>query len=234
MAIEATDILNLGAEFSSQSSSTIVDQSTRPEVTAADGDNACVSDPKNIITRYPYNYQHCGTTNGIKTDLGVVLTTFGEVVDSKFIDTLSLAFSNAGYPVLSGSAHNHASNPHTTGNLATFNVAPAIPDGQGVGVPVTDMAALATYAITFAATSKPSSATYDIAVRNHVDDLGAEGDHFQGQNSGCRVGVSITGFGVSGDVTFGAAWFVDSNENSDSNTESDQFTVSAYTYIDKI
>ena len=225
------------AEFSVQSSST---RETREYAMAmaADGDVACESSAFNVTTEYSADYKHCGTNNTLLVDAASVVTSptggifakFGAVADSKLITGIELSFDNKSLPALSITGHNHTNNAHAGTFERQFDVSGCIPAAQGYGVPTLGTG---DYAITIAATSAFTGATYSIACE-HMDTEDEGGDHFNGQNRTCRVDVTVEGIGVQGDVTLGANWIEDDNEDGDSNEGTDTFSVAAHLYVDAI
>jgi len=222
----ATDLFSVGAEASPQTSTTS-ETRERSLTLAADGDKACESSAYNVTTEYTADYQSCSTGSIVAT-LGTFLSTFGAVQDSKIITGIEITLSNKAYPSFSITGHNHASNPHTSGER-DFDASVSIPAQIGTGITMPMLAT--TKQISIAATSDVTGATFSIALE-HMDTEGADGNHFDGQNRTCRVEASLTGIGVEGDVTWAADWIVDDNSDTDSNQESDTFTTSAHMYID--
>lgn len=223
---EATDLFGLGSNFSIQSSST---RETRERAMSlkANGDVACESGEFNVTFEYENVAEHCGATAGTRSDLGAKLTGFGGVFDSKVLTSLEHTLNNKAIPSLTLQGHQHEENAHTTG-LRVYDVSALFPDGQGHGVDLSSLTA--DNAITISANGSFTGATFTASLE-HMDSEGADGDHFDGQNRTCKVEVRLEGLGAKSTVTLGANWILDDEEDSDSNQESDTFSITAHQYV---
>jgi len=90
VAVEASNLFNLGANFKVQNSASPHSQDNNT-VLDADGDVAC-SNQNNSITNYDNSFGYCNDTPDIKSDLGAILTAFGTILDSKMLDELTINF----------------------------------------------------------------------------------------------------------------------------------------------
>jgi len=221
VAITASDLFGLGANFHAQSS-TITTSQDWPEVFDADGDYACGSEVNNV-TRAQAEYGYCNDTPDIDTDLDTAMTTFGELLNSAYIpDNITVNFTAGEQATVSVTGHNHDSNAHVVDVLNTFDVSGIIPLGSGFGCPN-----IWTNADT---DSSPTSVTVSFTIE-HVDKNGADGEHWTGENIRCRVEASAEYIGSPTLTT--TDWYIDSEDASDSNADQDTYAISAHRYVDK-
>lgn len=162
-----------------------------------------------------------GASPDIVTSLGTILSTFGEVQNSKLPTILEIVFASGVGAEATIDGHDHTANSHAATTLRTADCSGIIPASSGVGVP--DL-------ITVAGTASPVSATLTINME-HIDKPGADGTHFEGQNMRCHVTLSIDYAGQPSGVTDGD-WLniilVKSNPNDDTPTS----TLTAEQWID--
>ena len=218
VAMQATDLFSLHANFKEQSSSDN-DAADFAQVPDANGDVAggCESAAFNNRNEYSMTANYCGTD--IVSDFGTFLTTFGEVQNSKAIEEIVVEFSNDAYPAVTVRGHNHDSNAHSS--LQDADVSSVIPASTG-GVGCPDI-------WTDAGTdSSPIGVTVTFGLE-HVDVNGEDGEHWVGDNKNFRADVTARYVGSPTLTTTG--WKVDSQESSDSNDEFDTFTITAHKYF---
>jgi len=216
--MQATDLFSLGANFDAQSSSDS-DMQDFASVADANGDvgGGCESAGENDRNEYSCPYGYCGSD--IVTDLGTVLTTFGEVVDSKALTELTVNFRLDAYPELTLTGHQHDNNAHTA--LDNADVSSVIPASTG-GVGCPD---IWTNADT---DSSPISVTVRFSLE-HVDRNDADNQHWVGANKNFRVDVTAEYIGTPSLTTTG--WKVDSVVSNDSNAEMDTTVYTAHKFF---
>lgn len=153
---------------------------------------------------YAASAEYNGADLGADTDLVLV----GGVMNSKFLDSFSLAFAVGQAIKLSMTGHQHPVNPHTTpvtpGDLlgylpALSDLLPAsVVSGQVPGtLASTDFNATANASLTAVALNFSAS---------HTDRPGNSGDHFVGSAYGGELEVSLTYIGVPTLPTTPAGW----------------------------
>lgn len=217
VTMQATLMFGLGATFHAQSSS---DNALKDyaQVLDANGDagGGCESGAMNSRNEYSCVAQYCGST--IRTALGTLLTTFGEVADSKAVDEITIVFKQDAQPEVTINGHNHTDNAHAA--LANADVSALIPDEGGVGVP--DFVANSNTDAT------PTSLTFRISL-THVDKQDADNKHWVGENQNFRVDVTAEYLGVPV-LTLGS-WVKDSDTTNDANTDFDTYSISAHQFI---
>lgn len=215
--MQASDLLALGANFKEQGSSDD-DREDFAQVADADGDVAggCNTSAENKRNEYSNDFGYCGTD--IVSDLGTMLTAFGEVVDSKAVTELTITFSQERQPELSFVMHNHDDNAHAA--LDNFDLSDAIPASTG-GVGCPDIWSNAD------TDSSPTSVTVRMAVE-HVDAQDKDNKHWVGASKNARVDVTAEYIGTPSLTT--TNWSVESEVDSDSNSEFDKTTVNAFRY----
>ena len=180
----------------------------------ASGDYLCSSE-YDLGINYAQSAMYCGGASpDIVTSLGIMLSTFGIVVNSKQPTKLDFTFEAGIQATLDVDGHQHDSNPHVVGTpLNTFNCSSIIPAASGLGVPVL-------IAITGDASEASASLSMEL---EHIDKPGADGTHFEGQNMRCHVTLSVDYAGQPATVVAGD-WLnvilVKSNPNDDTPTAS--------------
>jgi len=219
----ASDLFALPAAFNEQNSSTTVTRERDVNLDAS-GDLACESAEFNVTTNYSSTYQYCGTTLVTDALTEKVFTEFGDVLDSKLVDSIEVSFGNKTQPEITISGHNHSVNPHLLDTLRHFDISAIVPDAGGVGVP-------AVTGVTVAATNAPQSASISAAFE-HMDVEGADGDHFGGENRTCIVTLSMSGVGPASGITLASPWVADDVGDEDANTDPDSFSIAAHQYVD--
>ena len=241
MSFAATDLFSLGSDFSPQTSNTRGDGGQRAVVLAADGDMACESAAFDVITEYTAEYSHCGSSNGVTTDLNAVTTAptggplakFGCVMATALLTDIELSFSNNDFPSIRLTGHIHAANNHAGTDERQFNIGGICPNQQGLGISFLPFDNSGANEVSIAATSTVAEIVYSASL-THMESVGASGNHFRGQNRTCIVTIRLSGIGVQGDVTLGSNWISEDNEDADSNQDDDTFNLTAHQYIDAI
>ena len=165
-----------------------------------------------------------GALPDIVTALGVQLTTFGEVVDSKMPTKLDFTFEAGVGAMLTEEGHQHDDNPHVAAaGFAQFNCSSVIPASSGVGVPEL---------IAIVGTASPVNASLSMEIE-HIDKPGADGTHFEGQNLRCHITLSVDYAGQPDSVTAGD-WLNVIMAKSNPNDDTPTATVTAEQWIDAI
>jgi len=242
VALEATNLFSLSANFNTSASSTS-EGSTAVNVMDEVGNVACetiITD----ITNYTQSASYCGSD--FMTDIGTFLTKFGDVQNSKVVTGLTINMTAGGYVTIDITGHNHAENAHAAGlTLGYADVSDFLPheateafiSWDGFGIP-------ADYDITVGANSSSSSASVTFAM-NHVDQTDENGDHLVGKNitPRCELSMDFVGIPTSSTDTLLNADFAaatndmldavtDSVDSSDSNSDFDTFSFAAHAHTD--
>ena len=223
VAMAASDLFSLHANFKEQGSTTrtILDFS---QVADANGDvgGGCEDAGSNSRLEYTGNYKYCGTD--IVSDAGVLLSTFGEVMNSKAVTEAVFEFSQEAQIMLALTGHQHGDNTHEAQNnfdCSATTIIPATTGGIGVPAFVSDAGT----------NSSPRRATLRISVE-HDDAQDSANAHWVGNNKNCRIDLSIEYIGTPSLTTTG--WKVDSAGADDSNSEFDTYAIEMHKYITRI
>lgn len=229
VALEASDLFALGANFHEQGSSS---PATRDAANVLDSvGNVQCENMINARTDYTNSFAYCNAVPDIKTDLGTHLTTFGDVFDSKIITQLVINFPGPGQQAtVDVTGHNHDDNAHATGLLVgRADVSAAVPASSGLGVP--------NFGLTLGVNATPVSATVTFTM-NHVEREETTGDHWVGKNITPRAELSLEILGLPTSQTVAAiesdltGWTVDTNGPSDANQDFDTFAITAHRHFD--
>lgn len=217
--ITAVDYFNAAAAFKVQNSSTEELREFDP-VVGANGEYAC-SQEYNDGDAYMSEYRYCSDTPDIDTDLGTLIEQFGAVADSKAPTEMRIHFEAGQSATVTIDGHQHDTNPHTS--IVGWDASGIIPAASGIGVPTL---------ITVAGTASPVSA--DLVINaNHVDKMGADGEHFHGQNVGpCRVQLTVNYEGQISGATAGN-WLNILISKSDDNQDTPTSSLTAEQYADQ-
>ena len=216
MAIEATDLFGLGANFSPQSSSTGTNED---RATALDekGDLACesmVNERDELSTEYTY----CGTD--IRSDLGAFLTAFGNVVSGKIITGISIQFEAGSQPTVSVTGTDY---PATSASINNADVSAAVPAAGGVTVPTLT-------GVTLGAAATPISLSVNLSL-NHIPAVGSDGEVFTAENITFIAESECEYLGVPTTYDPVTDWTTDSTSESDSNSDHDRASWSGHRYF---
>ena len=103
--MEATNLFGLGANFNPQTSNADLREDAA-NIMDATGNIECET-MVNERTEYSNSFAYCNGTPDIKTDLATLLTKFGDVHDSKKVDTLTINFEKGQYATVDIAGHNH-------------------------------------------------------------------------------------------------------------------------------
>ena len=234
-----SNLFSLAAAFTTQSSTT---SHTTTEVTTLDatGNVECEQSIGGTTT-YTQSAQYCGSD--FVGDLGTMLTTFGEVANSKLVTGLTINMSAGQYATIEVTGHNHDANAHATqgryadvSNFLPHETDEAFAAWDGFGVPDWD--------ITVGDNASPSSATVTFSI-THTDVDDEAGDHLVGISitPKCELSMQFEGTPTSTtaaalETNFDAATNdvlsaqVDSVDSSDGNTTFDTFAFTAHAYTD--
>lgn len=215
--IGATDLFGLGSNFSPQSS----DSSIRKDrSTAFDeaGDLACES-MINQRTEYETPYEYCGTD--IVTDLGTILTQFGEVASSKVITGISISQERGSRPQVTIRGVQYPSAVTAIGNADVSSLLPS--SWGGVTVPTLGGVTIGD--------ATPISLSVDIGL-NHVAEQGADGEVFVAENINFLVEASAEYLGVPSAYTSVTGYTTDESSESDSNNQHERASWGGHAWVD--
>lgn len=220
---DATDLFSLGGSFRVQSSTTTT-RNNYATVEDASGDNSCESDALDVTFEYSATYKYCGSTLGSDLDTAL-LDSFGQVKNSKLVDSVGIRFSSGEAVEITVNGHNHSSNAHDAATNA-----PATFDGGSI-ITTTD----GTYGVEdFLAIGSGDSCVISADVTfelDHVDRLDSSGDHAAGENMNGRVTCTLEYLGgVTGSPT---GWVVDDTTLSDENADFDTASVTAHKFLSR-
>ena len=219
-----TDHFSAGANFHEQRSTLTIEE-TNAMILDALGNKECETSGLNTLTRYENEYAYCNAIPDIATDLGVLLTSFGEVAGSAKVDELSIHFEEGQYATVTIRGHQHAEAPHSTlEGLA--DVSAAVVAAAGFGVPIITGQVPG-------ADATPIS--MDITFRaTHVDRTGADGNHFAGKSITFRADATTTWLGIP-TTALPTNWTTDSvtgATGNDSNQDFDEFVWTGHIFFD--
>lgn len=154
----------------------------------------------------------------------LTLPSVGTVVNGAHIDSISVAYSQTGFPTLTVSGHKHLDgNAHVAGGCRTYAASvqlPAVEFGVPSVIPNVGTGAGNAFALDDEAEIGMRSLTYTLGLQ-HVDDLDGQGEHLAGDNyDGVEtLAIELTGTGTLGtDFEIGDDWFDDSIGETPSNT----------------
>ena len=226
--MEASTLFGAGANFNPQSSSSSV--GVQPaNIMDATGNIQCET-MVNEMTTYNNSLAYCNATPAIGADLATLATNFGDVHDSKKVDTLSINFEKGQYATVDITGHNHTANAHVAGlPMGYADVSASIPGSAGFGCP--------DFGLALGANATPISATLSFS-NNHIDREGADGNHWQGKNTTPRAELSLTVEGLPTTTTIAAAevdlsgWTCDSVEATDGNQDFDGYVFNLHRHYD--
>jgi hypothetical protein len=227
--MEASDLFGLGANFNEQTSNSDL-RLDAANIMDKSGNIECET-MVNERTEYSNPFAYCNAVPDIKTDLATMLTKFGDVHDSKKVDTLSINFEKGQYATLDVAGHNHTVNPHVAGYDDGYcDASGTIPDDSGFGVPSFD--------VTMGDNASPISAAVSLS-GNHIDREGADGNHWQGKTTTFRAELTLTTEGVPTDITvaaveLGSNWTVDSINATDGNQDFDGYVYTLHRHFDAV
>ena len=228
--MEASTLFGMGANFNPQNSNSDL-RLDAANIMDATGNNQCET-MTNERTEYANSFAYCNTTPAIVTDLATLLTKFGDVHDSKKVDTLTINFEKGQYATVDVAGHNHSDEPHVAGlpdGYCDVSSTDVIPAGAGFGVP--------DWTIVMGANATPISATVAFS-GNHIDREGADGNHWHGKTTTYRAELTLTTEGVPTSITVAAietdatGWTVDSINATDGNQDFDGYVFTMHRFFD--
>ena len=215
VGFEASDLFAAGVNFHEQSSSSITNE-TNAFMLDAQGNQECITTGLNTMTEYSNEFAYCNSTPDIATDLGTLLTKFGDVHDSKKVTGLTINYTAGEYATVSIDGHDHAENNHSAGIAEGYaDVSGAVPASSGFGVPTWT-------GQTTGADCEIISATLTFSL-NHVDREGAAGNHFVGKSVTVKAELTIEAVGTP-TTALPTGWYTVSSGPSDSNQDFDTWT----------
>jgi len=215
VGFEASDLFALGANFHEQSSNSITVE-TNAFMLDKSRNQECITTGLNTMTNYDNEFAYCNATPDIKTDLGTHATQFGDVFDSKKMTQLVINYTAGEYATVTVNGHQHAENAHAAGFAEGFaDVSGAIPASSGFGVPTWT-------GQTTGADCEFNSATLTFS-GNHVDVVGADGNHFTGKTITIRAELTIEATGTP-TTPLPTGWNIVSQGPGDSSTAHDTWT----------
>ena len=207
MAIEATDLFSLGAQFNPQSSSSM-DRKDRATALDEKGNVNCESMTNNS-DEYSVEYTYCGTD--IKGDLGTLLTAFGNPSNSKLVTGIDISFQAGQQPTVSVRGVQY---PSTISSIQNADVSAAVPASAG-GVTVPDLTGN-----TMGTDASPISLSISLSL-NHVTAVGADGEVFTAENITFTAEADVEYLGVPTSYDAPTGWTTDEYGESDSNNDLD-------------
>jgi hypothetical protein len=218
--IGAVNHFGLDAKFGVKASETQEFQSFNP-VFDADGNYLCSAEWDNGDT-FSEEADYCGGgAPDIVTDLGTLLTAFGDVASAGVVTKLDVTFAAGIQANVKIEGHQHDTNPHIIETLRFADCSGIIPAASGLGVPEL---------IEVAGDVSPVNATVSFEME-HVDKPGASGVHFAGQNIRCKVSLSVDYEGHPTGVTAGD-WLNIILAKSSPNDETPTATLTCEQYVD--
>jgi len=220
-----TDHFGAGANFHEQRSTTTIEEKTTFILDAA-GNKECETDGLDTLTRYENEYAYCNASPDIVTDLGVLLTEFGDLHGSAKVDELNIHFEEGQYATVTIRGHQHAESAHVDDEGLADVSGCGLPADAGFGVPLLTGQVLGADA---------SGISLDLTFRcTHVDRTGADGNHFAGKSVTFRGDVSETFLGIP-TTPEATGYSTDSKSDAtgnDSNVDFDEFTYTAHKFYD--
>ena len=241
VALEATNLFSLSANFNTSASSTS-EGSTAVNVMDEVGNVECetiITD----ITNYTQSASYCGSD--FVTDMGTFLTQFGDAQNSKVVTGLTINMTAGGYVTIDITGHNHAENAHEAGlSLGYADVSDFLPHEVGEAFESWNGFGVPDFGVTTGSDTSASSATVTFAM-NHVDQTDENGDHLVGKNitPRCELSMDFVGIPTSNTKTLLNADFdgntndmlgcvTDSVDSNDSNSDFDTFSFTAHAHTD--
>jgi hypothetical protein len=190
IAILAPDILNLsGSSFNPQNA--LVQKANK--VWKVKGEEGLVEGIDSVVgadVLYTMSYRYCGTA--LRTDLGALLTAFGDVVNGGAysyltVNGLTIVYEAAKYPLIVFRGHQHQQNNHTVSFSKTTDISGLVPQ-SAFGVP--------DFGITMGSNASPVTAVFN-AAHGHADVYAEDGTHEYGDNTkeltyGLEMGIAGT------------------------------------------
>lgn len=218
MAILATDLFTLGANFLEQSSESM-DKKDRSTALDEKGDVACESMTNNS-DEFSNEFKYCGSD--IKTDLGSFLTTFGAPSNSKLITGIDISFQAGQQPTVSVRGLQY---PTAITSIQNADVSAAVPSSSG-GVTVPTLTG-----VTLGAAASPISLNISFSL-NHISAIGADGEVFTAENTTFTAEADAEYLGVPTTYDTVTSWTTDSYGESDSNSDHDRAKWTGHQYFD--
>jgi len=238
ISIEPTNVFQLSANFKTSKSTDGLKVNNAQALDEA-GNVACQRNTGGQ-TDLTQEAKYCGSD--FVTDLGTILTKFGDVHGAGILTGLTITPALADYVSISLAGHQHAVNPHVAGLTNGYvDVSDFLPhelteafkswDGFGIpdfGIAIGDDAAIASCSIAF-------------SFGAHPDPMDQNGDHLIGKNltPKCDLNMSFVGIPTSNTRALIEADLaantnhmftplVDSTDASDSNVDYDAFSFVAH------
>ncbi len=218
VGLGATDIWALGADFACQDTSGSTGDQSQDIVTVldGDGDQAAQTGFENK-TEFRASYKYTGTD--LASDLAVKI---GEIVESKFIDNISIKFETRAAVTVDISGHQHDTNPHVTGATGTFDgfdmILSTLIGSSVAGWGVPDDKPL----VNSDTDSIVTSMTLNFILEHIDDDDGVAGAHWVGSTINGHVECDMEFLGEPTLVTTG--WLQASKGPSEGNQKHDTFS----------
>ena len=217
----AVDVFSANANFEEQDDSSILNE-TSANMLDSSGNSEVETTGLNTTTEYSVSYKYKGVA--LATDLGTLLTKFGDVHGSGKVTALSINFRAGDYPTVTVTGHNHTENAHTAQLPEGYaDVSAAVPASAGFGVPTPT-------GQTWGANATGQSLTISFSCQ-HVDREDYAGNHFVGKNITVRAEMSMEWLGTptTPDAT---GWTLDSKGDNDANTDYEGYVYTAHRYFD--
>ena len=185
ISLQTADIFGLGSNFGLRRAN----RNKAQEMIASYGHTAYVVASDSLESRINYSQDagYCGSA--LRTDLGALATSFGQVATggdyNVVLTDLSASWSAGNYTAITLSGHNHESNAHSSMSV-TKDISSVIPQ-DGFGVP--------DFGITLGSNCSPFSASLTISIE-HFDVNDSDRTHIHGENTekvSCTLDMVFTG-----------------------------------------
>lgn len=222
LGYETTDIFSLGTDFSPQTTTTTTTR-TLVETLAADGDVACTPD-HDARTEISAEYKVCSKDvgGGVTTLLDTKLSQFGGLIGGYVVSEIEVEYSNTDLPTVRISGWVSDTNTPVA-NARVVDVSALFPNQNGIGITAPSGFTVNDAQIT----SLTMTATLEL-----MENLGADGEYFEHQNRTFKVKAAVSGIGEYGEIVLTDDWIFEDKDNTDSNSESDTFSINCYQNVD--
>lgn len=198
IAMEASDLLSLHANFKPQGSTTVTPSKT---IEALDelGNIACQRTIEDVIN-YTNSFTYCGTD--FVGDLGTALSTFGALSNGKIITQMTANLTAENYVKVDFTFHNHIANAHAA-SVGTCNMVAMFPNHAAIVSPAKPAEAfylwdgfgVPNFGVTVGANASPKSATVTLSL-DHKDAQDQAGEHLIGKSMTPRAELKMDFEGI--------------------------------------
>ena len=224
IAVEASDLFSMGANFNPQSSTSNHIDDMAQALDAA-GNVQCETAGLFGRTEYSVEYKYCNASPNIKSHLGDALAKFGEVKNSIVLTGLTIRFVAGEYATVTITGVQYDEYAVVASRVNYADMSAVVPTtNAGFGVP-------AFTGVTLGANADYASATITCST-NHVVAKGAAGNHLVCDNITFRAELSIEYVGVPTTAQPVTGWTTDTYEAGDANSEFDSYAITAHRFFD--